>query len=174
METATLERPIGQADFYTAAAVHDACRAEFDRLWALSSAACEAWDIDCPRVGSFFEEHHLGIGMSRERVVRTLESNAFLKGQLPDAVAVEALADEFMAYQNRHTAIAERLKVDQLETDAADYGESHYFPARDRLMAIPAPDHAALLAKIEIAATSLDDQHLEHVRQDARRLLGAA
>lgn len=174
MEAITLARPHRQAaDFDSALADYQRAHSEFDRLWALHSAAAEAWFCECPRQDEYFDEHKLGIGMSRERVIQRLQINAIIKGADPEDPAIATIADAFMAYQNRNADAKDRLGVDRLEDKASDYGEAEFFPARERLMATPAPDTAALLLKLEIAAVSTDGDHIESVLADARRLLEA-
>ena len=48
-----------------------------------------------------------------------------------------------------------------------------FHAARDAFMAVPAPHHRALLAKLEVACVSLDDDHATSALNDARRLLSA-
>ena len=79
-------------------------------------------------------------------------------------------ADEFEAYRTRSADLRKAFRVEEYWNDSTAYRPT-YFEARDRLMEVPAPDAAALLVKIEIAAVLLDDEHAETMLTDARRLL---
>lgn len=148
--------------------------AEFERLWSLHKAAENAWERDCPRDASFFDQDKLGIGMDRDRVIDTLRVNYWTKGREADEEAVRARADEFMAYQERHKQTRKLHGVEESEEQAVAYGEAHYFPAREALMAVPAPGTDALLIKMEIAAGAGDEEFMDSCYADAKRLLGRA
>lgn len=169
--TTTLERPTRQAiAFEVAKTQYEQADAEFSRLWALYEAADEAMRADCPRVDRYFDEYGLGVGMSRDGVVFKLGIYAAAQGSDFD---VEAAADEFMAYQERALGSRRRYRLNELMAAADAYGDSVYFPARDKLMSLPAPDASGLLAKLQIAAVSCDDEHVASCLADARRLLAA-
>lgn len=83
----------------------------------------------------------------------------------------DKLTDDAVAYGKRFDEVRRRLRIDELYGAATKYRDEVFFPARNALMAIPAPDARALLAKFEIAATSLEEEHLEGCLADAKRLL---
>lgn len=169
-----------------ALAEYQRAQAEHDRLWAAFNDAEERCGKACPRVDHYFDEYKLGMGMKRETVLMNLTVE--LSRQRAKAFALldeagkreaclqiradcERIADEFMAYQARDRATQERCRIDDLNEVAAEFGERHYFPARERLMETPAPDTAALLVKMGIAAQSGDEDHMERCHADAVRLL---
>lgn len=170
-DTATLERPNRQAiAFEVARTKYECAKAEYDRLWAIHNSAEESDDQDCPRIDAYFDEYKLGIGMSRERVVDALRWYALRSGKPVD---VEAATAEFMLYQARHKESRARHRIDELNDHARAYGEEHYFPAREALMALPATDTEGLLLKMEVAATWSDEPFVDSVFADVRRMLAA-
>jgi hypothetical protein len=85
----------------------------------------------------------------------------------------DRIADEFMAYQAHHKSEERRLRLDELREQENGYRE-HFLEARDALMGMPAPDTEALLFKLEVAAISCEDDHIESCLADAKRLIGEA
>lgn len=174
----------------SALARYQHAKSTFDRLWEEASAAEESWDAACPREARYFDKYNLGIGMNRERAFSELRyqlcQRAGINGLVIsppqrrkeceaklDAIGKEAerIADEFMTYQQRHADTKRSCRVEETTDAAHDYGEQHFFPSREALMRLPAPDQAALLVKMEISTRSLDDEHAESTLADARRLL---
>jgi hypothetical protein len=141
----------------------------FNALIDRSDAAQEAAGEAHPRVDRYFDEYRLGMGMSRDRVVYWLHHYAL---DAKSNIDVQATADEFMAYQDEARKVSERFSVKRLD-EACEAYRPTYFQARDALMAVDAPDSAALLVKIQLAAQSLDGDHAESTLADARRLLAA-
>lgn len=163
-EAATVDRRAWDralAAFRKVDAVHD-------DLWGRWEAACEAMDESTPeRVDRYFDEYKLGMSMSRDDVEFWLRSYV---GRTGKRIDIARTADEFADYQRVHREARERFQTEQLY-EAAKAHNAAYYRARDTLMAIAAPTVPALLVKIEIATTSLDDEHAESMLADARRLL---
>ena len=162
---------------------------EYDRRILAEEEAREAVDAECPREDRFFDEYDLRMGMKREAVVWHArhavaeregfnglvlfpKESAVISNRKADALRAEAerIADEFMAYQERHNEAWERHGVDGLREVAEEY-RPLWFAARDRFMAVPAPDVEALLVKLQIAGTWVDDDYVTSSFEDARRLL---
>lgn len=166
---------------------------ESERLFGEHSAAEVAWDAACPRESRFFDEFNLGIGIQRDRVLDRVRhklgtqqgisgivmsppaSRKAYEAKL-DAISNDArqITDHFMAYQDRHNETKSAFRVEELWQRATDFDDECYFPARDELMRLPAPDEAALLVIMEVSCVSLDDEHAESVLADARRLLASS
>ena len=132
------------------------------------SQAEEAHSVAHPRKDIFFDEYRLGIGMTYERAVETLNFYSIIKKR---PINAKAIAEEFMAYQHEDKELSRRFKLDELDDAVTEHLKSEYLPARDALMQLAAPDAAGLLAKIEIATVSLENDHAESMLADARRLL---
>ena len=139
----------------------------FKALIDRHDAAQEAAAVAHPRVGRYFDKYRLGMSMDRERVVYWLRCYELTTKTKVD---VQATADEFMAYQLAAKEATDRFGVGRTDERVEEF-RPVYFRTRDRLMAVRAPDNAALLVKIEMATTSLDEDHAESTLADARRLL---
>jgi hypothetical protein len=150
------------AAFRKVEAAHDEIWSRWERAEELLSAAGPE------RIDRYFDDYKLGIGMKREAVVYRLKVYAASIGEDMD---IEGTADAFMTYQSECTAQREKFRTDAFFA-AGKAHQPTFNRARDALMEIPAPNTAALLVKIEIAAASLDDDHAEAMLADARRLLG--
>lgn len=158
--------------------------AEYDRRIEAAEAAEEAAHAACPRVDSYFDEHKLGIGMNRKTALGNAQYAVAIRageaagaGKAMTDAEVAALYDEcprvvddFMVYQERHKETERLYRVKELNEHVSAYRET-YFEARDAFMRVPAPDAEALLAKMEIASTWLDDPYVDSAFADARRLL---
>ena len=128
-------------------------------------------DASGPRPGRYFDDYNLNMSMERGHVDGALtiyNTRQRINGGVQ--IDVKQVADEFEAYRRRNADLRKQFRVDEYWDQAKSYRPT-YYEARDRLMEIPAPDVTALLAKIEIAAVSLDDGHAEAMLADARRLL---
>jgi hypothetical protein len=185
----TRERTDGQAIRWEVAKTkYELAQDEFDRLWQLHYDAEESLP---ERVDFYFDELKLGIGMRRDDARRAIITALSIQtfgnngGPKPGTDAYEAklveiadeanrIAAEFMAYQEDIQAERTRLRVEELRQDAIEYGEAHYFPARHALMQTPAPDFAALLVKMGIAARWADEPFVDSALADAKRLLETA
>lgn len=181
-----LVRASDRAAWTTAYARFQAVNAEYDRRIAAEEKAGEAVDAACPRIDRYFDEYNLGFGMSRETALGNAEysvaaraADAAGAGDPMTDAQIKALykecprvVDEFMAYQERHEEACRLYGLKALQEQVTAY-RATYFEARDALMAVPAPDADALLVKMEIASTWLDDPYAESAFDDARRLLGA-
>lgn len=144
----------------------------FNALHDRFNAAEEAWgEAGDPRVGRYFDEYHLNMLMERGHIEGALAMhNTRQRVTGGDQIDVKQTADEFEAYRTRSTDLRKHFRVDEYWDHATVYRPT-YYEARDRIMAVPAPDIPALLVKIEIAAVSLDNEHAESMLVDARRLL---
>lgn len=141
--------------------------AAFDEAIERHTAADEAADVEVPREDRFFDEYNLGMGMSRERVLDALRSYGWRAGEAVDEPAILA---EFEDYQARVRAANKRHRVEELDAKVDELREP-WREAREALMAVPAPDQAALLVKLEVALISGCDDHADSALADARRLL---
>jgi hypothetical protein len=170
-------------------AVYERTRWEFQRLCNVHSVLEEQLP---GRVDRYFDDLGLYIGAKREDAVSAARmalwrrefgttglilypADARIQQESRQAeilIEAERTADEFMAYQEHCERERERLGVDDADDAASIYGETHYFPARDALMDVPAPDEAALLIKLMVALESLSDAHADSTLGDARRLVG--
>jgi len=155
---------------------------------ALLRGCHEAVFRDCPRADQFFDEYDLRLSMDHKHAVRAatvaccirdradhlvlyprkkrLEQEKQLKAMYAE---VNRVADEFMVYQAKHEEAWRRHNCEVLSHDVNAYRQ---FTARDRLMAVPAPDTAALLVKIDVG-TGLGDDYDDAIRADAHRLITA-
>lgn len=133
------------------------------------SKAENSADDECPREARFFDTYRLGMGMSRQRVIDELR---WYSDRTGGRINEHELADKFEAYQARSQEAAKRHSVDELDKRIDELKEP-WRAAREAIMAIPAPDTAALLVKLDIAFTSLCTDHAEIAMADARRLLAA-
>lgn len=131
----------------------------------------------------------LHVGWSRERVLEKLHIGVAIKAAkaaeagapLTDA-EIEAMqadtprvADEFAAYQKHHREAMIRHRVEELNAEC-DVACDAYCEARKALLATPAPDIEALVAKLEVVAEYDDNDELgaHEALADARRLVGQA
>ena len=164
--------PVSRTAWDKAFAHWSPIKARFDALCDQFNAAEEAWgEADGPRVDRYFDRYNLHILMERGHIEGALAMyNTGQRVTGGDQIDVKQTADEFEAYRTRSTDLRKHFRVDEYWDRSTAY-RSTYFEARDRIMDILAPDVAALLVKIEIAAVSLDDEHAGSVLADARRLL---
>lgn len=123
-----------------------------------------------PRVDRYFDEYGLNTAMAREQIESHLRFHAVATGK---SIDVDKETEAFAAYLAEGKALKARYRVDELGKARKAYYPT-FLAARDALMRVPAPTTATLLAKMEIAAISLDDEHAEATLADARRLLGEA
>ncbi len=186
-KSASVDRSAWDAEF----ARFQRVRAEYDRLCDAEATADEAAGESVPREARFFDTYGLYMGDDREAAVRSItaaccsrdfgrqrgiplypkhEREAYEAKLAEINAEAERVADEFMAY-NARTKEAERLHRCKEWAEQRKAYLPRYLEAREALMALPAPDNAALLAKLEIAAESLTDDHAESALADARRLL---
>ena len=156
-----------QAAWDSALARYRIADATYDALIDRSDAAEHAAGLAQPRIDRYFDDYGLGMGMDRDSVVRRLHTYALCRN---DAINVQATADEFMAYQQRHDELCQQFKTKELNQRCKEYLPV-YERARDDLMRLPAPDTDALLVKMGIAAMSLADEHATLALADAHRLL---
>ena len=164
------EQPSPVETWEEALAHYDRVRSVHSALWGLSDAAQEAVEATTPdRIDHYFDVYGLGIGLSKPRIEEALKHYVWRTGNQLDVAKV---ASDFDAYQTLFIAARERFETDRLYRQASDHNAT-FSAVRDRLMAIPAPDTAALLLKIETAAVSLDEEHADSVLADARRLLAS-
>lgn len=164
----TLDRPNEQlawnealARFRTVDAVHD----ELARRW--EDACNEADEATPDRIDRYFDTFKLGIGMKRDDVEFWLRQYVARTG---DVIDIAGTADDFDQYQQLILAARERFEVERLWRELRAH-QPDFDRARDDLMAVPAPDHEALLIKLQITAMSLDEDHAESTLADAKRLL---
>lgn len=165
---------------------------EYDRRICAEEQASEAVEAECPREDRFFSEYHLSMGEKRESVVWHArhaiaaregwnglvvfpKAQSTISEQLANAIREQAeqIADEFMAYQAKHDDAQKRHGVKELWAKVEEY-RPIWFAARDRFMAVPAPDVEALMIKFEIAGNWVDDDYVASSFDDARRLLSSA
>ncbi len=168
-------------------------KAEYDRLCDAETAADDAAGEAVPREARFFEQYGLYMGNDRKAAVRAIthacyrrdlgqrgyplypqrEREAFDAKMAEINAEAERVADEFITFKARTEEAKRRYRCKELAEQRSSY-LPRYVEARDALIAVPAPDNAALLTKMEIAAESLDDEHAESALLDARRLLNIA
>lgn len=146
------------------------------------SSAEVAADRECPRDAKWFEgKYQLGMGMSRDRARSAIGLALTIdQAQMPvlnpeacrkiDAEA-DRLADEFMAYQERHREADRHHRLPELQ-EQIEALHDEWCDARDSLMAVPAPDVPALLTKLEVATDFGGYAEQRGVLKDAKRLLG--
>lgn len=145
--------------------------AAYTKLCDAHDAADEAAEAALPRVDGFFDEYRLGMSMKRDAVEFHLQLyNTRERVAGKPQIDIAATAEEFERYRREHEAIARRFRVKELDQRCQQCLPT-YRSARDALMAVPAPDQAALLIKMEIATVPLDEEHAESALADARRLL---
>lgn len=167
MATDTLphEAPAATTAWAEAFAQFNKVNAAFDEAINRHAEAEEAAGDEHPREDRFFVTYGLGMGMSRQRVLDTLDWRNRITGK-----EAEAIADEFMAYQERSREVDRRHGIDELDKRIEELREP-WRAAREALMAIPAPDTDGLLVKLEIAFASLCTDHADNALADAKRLL---
>lgn len=156
--------------------------AEYDRVYAASSAADDATVAECPDRRDFFDRYKLGWGARRESNIRAATMALAIeraKGRLLSDVEAHQLntdaasvVDEFEAWGRRRDEAHKAHRVfewEKLHDEACDKRHK----AWDALLTVEAPDHAALLVKLDLLAEMEDDNNgrLARIRGDARRLL---
>ncbi len=165
-------------------------RAKWDAAWAALKAeehaygrssaeydgACQDLDRECPDRAAEFDEYGLRYPRSREEALQTVVTTTTGKG----SDASGPIMDEARRIVNDYFAWRERRKdafgrfaqtAERKHDDAVDKRHE----ARKALLAAPAPDRPALLAKIEVFAELLDSDELDLLNMlypDALRLLG--
>jgi len=163
--------PASRAAWDSAFAHWSIVQAKYDAVCDRFSAAEEAWGDAQPRIDRYFDVYGLNTRMERGHVEGALQMyNTRQRVGGGTQIDIQQVADEFGAYLKRSADLRRHLRVEEY-WDRSEAYRPTYFEARDRLMNIPAPDLAALLVKIEIAAVSLDDEHADSMLTDARRLL---
>ena len=164
--------PTSRSAWDKAFANWSAVQGKYDALCDRFDTAEEAYgDASGPRPGRYFDDYNLNMSMERGHVEGALaiyNTRQRITGGVQ--IDVKQVADEFEAYRRRNTDLRKHFCVDEHWEQAKAY-QPTYYEARDRIMMVAAPDVAALLVKIEIAAVSLDDEHAEAMLADARRLL---
>ncbi len=166
-------------------------KAEYDRLCDAETAADEAAGEAVPREARVFDAYGLYMGDRREAAVRSItaaccardfgrqrgiplypkhEREAYEAKLAEINAEAERVADEFMTFKARAEEAKRRYRCKELAEQRKAY-LPRYLEAREALMVLPAPDNAALLTKLEIAAESQTDEHAESALADARRLL---
>lgn len=162
-----------------------AAEAEYSRTSAQVSAVHDAAEAICPRRDEFFSRYGLGRGWSRERNFRAARMSIVIertpKGRmLTPEEAEEADADAYRIVDDFETWCArhdEAFRDYDAWEDRLDAVVDERSAAQDALLTTEAPDREALLFKIELLASMLEEAAVEDanrfgaVRTDARRLL---
>lgn len=166
-----------------------AAQSEYERIDPLRSAAFEAAEAECPRRAEFFSRYNLGCYDDQEKgrewnfaaahITVVTERTAALRRALTPEEAKDATAqakrivDEFDDWVRRRGRAHARHDCEALEARFNAVVDRHY-DAQDALLATEAPDHAAVLAKLEILVSMMDGQddqkRVVAIRDDARRL----
>jgi len=162
---------LGRVRWDAAFALYREANSHFDEAIDRHAEAEGLAGAACPRVDVFFDKYRLGMGMNRSRVVENLQYYN-VRNDRANRIDVEAVADDFMAFQERSKAAEQRFCVGELE-EAIEASRPAFHETREALMRVSAPDTAALLVKIEIAFCSLDTDHADSTLVDAKRLLAA-
>ena len=174
MPTPTVAKslPTSRSAWDKAFANWSAVQGKYDALCDRFDTAEEAYgDASGPRPGRYFDDYNLNMSMERGHVEGALaiyNTRQRITGGVQ--IDVKQVADEFGAYRRRNADLRKHFRVDEHWEQAKAY-QPTYYEARDRIMMVAAPDVAALLVKIEVAAVSLDDEHADSMLADARRLL---
>jgi hypothetical protein len=147
--------------------VFDAHSAAWDAYWTAQEAA---FDDSPPFPEHLSKRFFLTPSMEPDMVKIFVRTAADVPGQPFD---IDAVVAEWEAHRSGRAAANAFHRTVELDAAATAWSVP-FHTARDGLMAIPAPTTAALLVKIEIASTSLDDDHADATLADARRLLGGA
>jgi hypothetical protein len=168
-----------------------------DRAGAAHDAAFEAVDADCPSRRDFFERYRLSATQNRaENVNRAAVAVAIERGRsrdwesrdglslreairediAADDLEANRIVDEFESWSARRQKAVDLHRVHRLDKDF-DVAFREREVARNALFNSPAPDHAALLEKIDLLASMMseaevdDAEHMSTIKADARRLL---
>jgi hypothetical protein len=183
--------PLGSRSAWDRAAARvQELQAEYDRVNPQHSAAFDAAEAECPREEVFFRRYKLGCNFSREENLRAAHQAVVLErvcvlgrslrnGKEAAEAREEAIriVDRFDDWRKRYTKAHERHDCDAWEERYNAVVDRRY-EAQDALIAMKAPDHAAVLLKLEILAERMDgedsQEYVEAVRDDMRRLTGAA
>lgn len=159
-------------------------QAEYERISAHVTAVHDAAEALCPRRDEFFSRYNLGCGLSRERNFRAAHSRIVIeraKGRsLTPEQAKQATADAYRVvddFENWCTHRNEAFRDYDACEKWLDAAVDERSAAQDALLAADAPDHEALLSKIELLASMLEEADAEDakrlgaIRKDGRRLL---
>lgn len=169
---------------------HQREEAAYRRVEEEYSAACAAFDAECPtEAQDKFEALELRFTRDdRDQLIRDAEIRIVMrdfKGRStvlsPDelaAVTHEAatIVDDFLAYRAKRDEAYKRIvtPAEQKHNDASD----KRWNARDKLLTTPAPDPDAMLFKLELLAADMaeaaadDAERVAAIRDDAKRLFG--
>ena len=156
------------------------------RTGAHCSAAHAEAEAACPPNNEFFERYNVHHGVSREQNVRQAQISILLDhcyGRAPTVqehrqifADANRVVDDFEAYcAKRDEAYRDYDECQEQFDNAADAQHD----AREALLYLPAPDHAALLEKIDLLALIMQEMAVEDaermaaVKADAHRLLNA-
>ena len=183
MQNTNTNAPTGPATalWRIVVAEYEQAHTQFECNWAAYEAAEKAAEAESPTRHDFRETYGLRVGMTREdaliAVDRRIDRRERLdagQGDFPDAKVVgmateaERIVDEFFAYVAAHSAAHDRHRVEELRRQHQDFVGEVFDPAREKLLATPAPDATALAFKAEILAKMYDEA--EGLRDDCKRL----
>jgi hypothetical protein len=183
---ATLAKAADRSEWNKAVARLKAVKAEYERVSAHSSATHDVAEASCPYRREFFSRYGLGATWDRERNVRAAQRNIMIeraKGQrLTADEAKQATADAYHVVDDFEGWCARRdeaFREHHAWEERFDALADKRLSAQEAVLSIEAPDHEALLFKIELLAGMLneaaveDADRLNMIRTDARRLLPA-
>lgn len=182
--------PIGSAiaadrgDWHKVVARYRTAVANEQRISAHCDALYKAANRVCPRRDEFFSRYNLGRGEDRKRnvhaaymtlLIERSKGKAFTEEQVKQTIAdAEAVVVDFDQWAVAHDQAFSAHDALVPQQDAAF---DEVTAARTALIKTDAPDTAALLFKIELLATYLEDVESEdaepgcNLRRDAQRLL---
>lgn len=193
-KTAPVATSNGAALWRIVVAEYERAKIAQDRTGEAHNAAEEAASADVPPCRDFAAECGIRRALNtREEVLEALRYYpAFLAAKaageskpLSDAEAdaayadIPRIADEYMANLQANKEADEKHRCKELQ-EAFDAACSAIWDARDKLLATPAPDAEALLFKLDLLVTDMDEGDeqdapaVRAIRDDARRILGRA
>jgi hypothetical protein len=173
-----------EALWRNAVAEYEAAHAQFDRNWtAYETAEREAQDTEAFRereelANAYGLRQYMTRDEALECVDRAITAREAAKrpaGHDWTDEEADAQADESLGIVQRYFALVrevegdfEGLRVKALHAEHRRFCVEVFEPAREKLLATPAPDCAAALRKAEVLATMHDEA--EGLRDDLRRL----
>lgn len=163
---------------------------EYKQVSAKHSAVFDAAEAACPRGDEFFSRYDLGcyndLEKGREWNLRSAQmaivaERAKEKPLTPEqagqaAEDARSVVDRFDAYLKRRDEVHALYDCDQWEERFDDLVDKRW-NAQKAVVSAHAPDHAAVLVKLELLAEMMDGEEdqgrVVEVREDVRRLLAA-
>jgi hypothetical protein len=169
---------------------YQSVEAEYQRLSVEYEAKSAAYQAECGEPNPDFETYGLGRfgNDSREKQIRNVEIAIIIK----DYVGTEPSADDFAEIARKAATLVDEHKAYLAHRDEAfartigqidkpwEAALDKVFHARAKLLKTPAPDTSAVIYKLDLLAPLMvendeeDAEAVSAIRDDARRLFGAA